>query len=161
MSDTTSSRTPIANSSEAHEWRSSWMLQCPNPARLQMRGTVRPKASGSSGVPMVDVKTRLAELRQIRLVRCSWACRARCAYRRSTRGCDRCKLRRLPAVLRSASRTPFPPWRKSCRRMRTRGHVTAELQVVPGDAEQLTSPEPECKGEDVGGLQTVTPDRSE
>jgi hypothetical protein len=48
VSETTSSGTPIASRSEAHEWRSSWMLQCPRPARLQILGTVG--HSGTMGI---------------------------------------------------------------------------------------------------------------
>ncbi len=68
VSETTSSGTPMASNSEAHECRSSWMLQCPRPASLQIRGTDLPNTSGSSGVPIVDVKTKAAGLRHTRAV---------------------------------------------------------------------------------------------
>ncbi len=68
VSDTTSSGTPIASKSDAHECRSSWMLQCPRPAALQILGTDFPKTSGSSGVPIVDVNTKSAGFLQTRAV---------------------------------------------------------------------------------------------
>ncbi|HEY1830793.1 MAG TPA: hypothetical protein VGG38_11155 [Acidimicrobiales bacterium] len=89
VSETTSSGTPMAKSSEAHEWRNSWMLQWPSPAATQNFGTVLPKASGSSGVPMVDVKIRLAEFFQSRAVRRSSCCRTQWACNVSTTGWDR------------------------------------------------------------------------
>jgi len=67
------------------------MLQCPSPAALHILGTDLPKTSGSSGVPMVEVKTKSAGLRQTRAVLPSCFYRARCALKGL--------LRRPPAAL--------------------------------------------------------------
>lgn len=79
------------------------MLQWPRPTDSQIFGTVLPKASGSSGVPMVVVKISSAGLRQIRADRRSSSCRAAWDCRVDTKGSERCNVLSEVAVARCFS----------------------------------------------------------
>jgi hypothetical protein len=71
-------------------------------------------------------------------------------------GWDKCNVRRLPAVLRSAQKDALPAVAQQLPSDPDDRHRTVELQIVPGDPEQLASSQPEGEGHHVGGLQAVT-----
>ncbi len=143
----------MARSSEAQEWRSSWMLQWPRPARLQIRrhgtaeglGIERGADRGGEHevglVPPDPSRRALSPAVPVRLERLhDGSTGAGCGCSGSL---EISQEDTLPAV---AQQLPSDPDER---------HRVLELQVVPGDPEQLTSPQAEGERHHVGGLQAL------